>query len=283
MEETSSSKCFGGHQKFFTHTSEVLGCAMNLAVFLPPAAETGPCPVLYWLSGLTCTEQNFVIKAGAQRAAARHGLILVVPDTSPRGTQVPDAADDPYLGCGAGFYVNATEAPWRDYYLMHDYVAHELPALVEGALPVLADERGVHRGISGHSMGGHGALVVALRNPGRYRSVSALAPIASATRCPWGQKAYLHYLGADRSTWEEWDATLLVRGAAERLPILIDQGEDDPFLVDQLKPSLLQKACAMAGHPLRMRLHPGYDHSYFFVASFIDDHLAHHAAALAAG
>lgn len=282
MEETSSSKCFGGHQKFFTHASEVLGCDMNFAVYVPEAAEKGPCPILYWLSGLTCTEQNFVTKAGAQRAAAENGLIVVAPDTSPRGTQVPDV-DDPYLGCGAGFYVNATQAPWRDYYLMHDYVAQELPALVEAAFPVAKDrKKGVRRGISGHSMGGHGAIVLALRNPGHYRSLSAFAPIASASRSPWGENAFLHYLGEDKSTWEGWDASLLVRSAEERLPMLVDQGEQDPFLIDQLKPSLLQKACAMAEHPLKMRLHPGYDHSYFFVASFIAEHMEYHAAALRA-
>ncbi|HVR28397.1 MAG TPA: S-formylglutathione hydrolase [Thermoanaerobaculia bacterium] len=280
MEETSSSKCFGGHQKFFTHASEVLGCDMSFAVFLPPAAEQGTCPVLYWLSGLTCTEQNFVTTAGAQRAAAEQGLLLVVPDTSPRGSQVPDAADDPYLGCGAGFYLNATQPPWRDYYLMHDYVAHELPALVEAAFPVAKDKRGARRGISGHSMGGHGAILIALRNPGRYRSLSAFAPISSPTRCPWGQNAFLHYLGEDRSTWEEWDASLLVRDAEERLPMLVDQGEEDPFLLDQLKPSLLQKACTMAEHPLKMRMRAGYDHSYFFVASFIQEHMEYHVAAL---
>ena len=281
MEETSSSRCFGGHQKFFTHASELLGCDMNFAVYLPPQAEKGPCPILYWLSGLTCTEQNFVTKAGAQRAASENGLIVVAPDTSPRGTQVPDV-DDPYLGCGAGFYVNATQAPWRDYYLMHDYVAQELPALVEAAFPVIKDKKkGVRRGISGHSMGGHGAIVLALRNPGRYRSLSAFAPIASATRSRWGQNAFLHYLGEDRSTWEEWDASLLVRNAEEKLPMMVDQGEQDPFLMEQLKPSLLQKACSMAEHPLKMRLHPGYDHSYFFVTSFIQEHMEYHAAALA--
>jgi S-formylglutathione hydrolase len=281
MEETSSSRCFGGYQKFFTHASEVLGCDMNFAVYLPPQAERGTCPILYWLSGLTCTEQNFVTKAGAQRAASENGLIVVAPDTSPRGTQVPDI-DDPYLGCGAGFYVNATQAPWRDYYLMHDYVVTELPALVEAAFPVTKHKKkGVARGISGHSMGGHGAIVLALRNPGRYRSLSAFAPIASATRSRWGQNAFLHYLGEDRSTWEEWDASLLVRNAPEKLPMMVDQGEQDPFLMEQLKPSLLQKACSMADHPLKMRLHPGYDHSYFFVASFIDEHMKYHAAAMA--
>jgi S-formylglutathione hydrolase len=204
----------------------------------------------------------------------------VVPDTSPRGSQVPDAVDEPYLGCGAGFYVNATQAPWRDYYLMHDYVAQELPALVEGRFPVARDKRGAKAGISGHSMGGHGAILLALRNPGRYRSLSAFAPISSPTRSPWGQNAFLHYLGEDRSSWEEWDASLLLRDAPERLPMLVDQGEEDPFLLEQLKPSLLQKACAMVEHPLRMRMHPGYDHSYFFVASFIEEHVEYHAAAL---
>jgi len=233
--------------------------------------------VLYWLSGLTCSEQNFITKAGAQAHAARHDLIIVAPDTSPRGA---DVADDPAydLGQGAGFYVNATETPWAANYRMADYVAQELPALVEQHFPAAAA-----RGISGHSMGGHGALVTALRNPGRYSSVSAFAPIVAPSQVPWGQKAFAAYLGQDRDRWRAWDATELVAGAAERLPFLVDQGEADEFLESQLRPGLLQAACGAAGHPMTLRLQPGYDHSYYFIASFIADHIAHHAAALRAG
>ncbi|MEE2778813.1 MAG: S-formylglutathione hydrolase [Acidobacteriota bacterium] len=279
MQETASSTVFGGEQKFFTHASDVLGCEMNFAVFLPPAAQNLECPVLYWLSGLTCTEQNFVTKAGAQRYAAEQGVILVAPDTSPRGSQVPDVQDDPYLGCGAGFYVNASEPPWSDYYLMHDYVVTELPELVETAFAVASDRLGPKRSISGHSMGGHGAILLALRNPGRYRSVSAFAPISSPSACLWGENAYTNYLGENRETWRDWDISFLVRDSQEHLPILVDQGEEDPFLMEQLKPSLFQKACSMVEYPLRMRLQPGYDHSYFFVSSFIQDHIEYHAAA----
>jgi S-formylglutathione hydrolase len=281
MEETSSSIAFGGHQKFFSHFSETLGCEMSFAVYVPPAAEKLECPVLYWLSGLTCTEQNFVTKAGAQRYAAEQGVMLVVPDTSPRGSQVPDVVDDPYLGMGAGFYVNATEPPWSDYYLMHDYVVKELPEVIEPAFPVARDREGVKRGIFGHSMGGHGAILLALRNPGRYRSLSAFAPISSLAQSPWGENALLHYLGSDRSDWEQWDVPSLLRDSKTQLPLLVDQGEDDPFLMDQLKSSILQKACSMVEYPLRLRMQPGYDHSYFFVASFIQDHIEYHAANLA--
>jgi S-formylglutathione hydrolase len=273
--QTSSSKSFGGHQKVFRHDSRVLGCAMHFAVYLPPKAEREKCPVLYWLSGLTCTEQNFITKAGAQEHAARHGIILVVPDTSPRGEGVPDdPAHD--LGCGAGFYLNATHAPWSSHYRMHDYVVHELPSIIEAAFPVAPDRRGIF----GHSMGGHGALVLALKNPGRYRSVSAFAPIVAPASCPWGEKAFRAYLGDDRAAWKEWDATELVKTARERLPILLDQGYEDPFFAEQLRPELLRKACDEAGHPLTLRLQPGYDHSYYFIASFVRDHVEHHAAAL---
>jgi S-formylglutathione hydrolase len=232
--------------------------------------------VLYWLSGLTCTEQNFITKAGAQRYAAEHGIILVAPDTSPRGEGV---ADDPAydLGQGAGFYINATQAPWSTHYRMYDYVVEELPALVEAHFPANAV-----RAISGHSMGGHGALVIALKNPGRYRSVSAFAPIAAPSRVPWGEKAFTAYLGDDPEAWKAWDAVELVRDAQERLPLLIDQGDADEFLSTQLRPERLREACAEAGHPLDLRLQPGYDHSYYFIASFIDEHVAHHARAMRA-
>ena len=278
MERIEHRACFGGWQDVYRHRSEVLGCDMNFAVYLPPqAAEAGArLPVLYWLSGLTCTEQNFITKAGAQRYAAEHGIAIVAPDTSPRGDDVPDA-EGYDLGKGAGFYVNATQAPWSTHYRMYDYVVHELPALVEAEFPVSGA-----RGISGHSMGGHGALVVALRNPGRYRSVSAFAPIVAPSQVPWGQRAFAAYLGDDREAWRQYDACELVRTAREQLPLLVDQGADDEFLEPQLRPQLLQQACAQAGHPLELRMRPGYDHSYYFVASFIGEHIAHHARALRA-
>ncbi|MDI3287195.1 S-formylglutathione hydrolase [Polyangium sp. 15x6] len=273
--QVSTNRSFGGHQKVLRHESRALGCSMNVGVYLPPQAESGRCPVLYWLSGLTCTEQNFVTKAGVQEHAARHGIIVVAPDTSPRGEGV---ADDPAydLGQGAGFYVDATEAPWARHYRMHEYVAEELPALVEAHLPALPDRRGIF----GHSMGGHGALVLALKHPGRYRSVSAFSPIVAPSRVPWGEKAFSAYLGADREAWKAWDATALVREAKERLPILIDQGDADQFLTRELQPELFREACEAAGHPLTLRMQPGYDHSYYFIATFMRDHVEHHAAAL---
>ena len=272
MRIVEQHACFGGSQQVWSHASSSLGCEMRFGVFLPRAALEGrACPTLYWLSGLTSTEQNFITKAGAQQHADRLGLIVVAPDTSPRGDEV---ADDPSydLGKGAGFYVDATEAPWASHYRMQSYVASELPALVEASFP--ADGR---RGISGHSMGGHGALVTALRNPGRYRSVSAFAPIVAPTRVPWGQKAFRAYLGDDVDRWTSWDACELVAGAAERLPLLVDQGGADEFLETQLRPDLLQQACAAAGHPLELRVQAGYDHSYYFIATFIGDHIEHHA------
>lgn len=274
MERVEQHASFGGRQEVWKHASTVLGCEMKFGIYLPEAAVRGEkCPVLYWLSGLTCTEQNFITKANAQQHAARHGIIVVAPDTSPRGEGV---ADDPAydLGQGAGFYVNATQQPWAAHYRMQDYVAEELPALVEGNFPAAAG-----RGIFGHSMGGHGALVTALRHPGRYRSVSAFAPIVAPSQVPWGQKALAAYLGPDSQAWKAWDAVELVRGARERLPLLVDQGEADEFL-PQLRPELLRAACDAAGHPLTLRLHAGYDHSYYFIASFLDEHFAHHAAAL---
>lgn len=274
LERIEHRACFGGWQDVYRHDSAVLGCDMNFAIYLPPQAETQKLPVLYWLSGLTCSEQNFITKAGAQRYAAEHGVILVAPDTSPRGDGVADA-DGYDLGKGAGFYVNATQAPWSAHYRMHDYVVSELPALVEANFPATGA-----RGISGHSMGGHGALVIALKNPGRYRSVSAFSPIVAPSRAPWGEKAFAAYLGDDREAWQAWDAAALVVEAQERLPLLIDQGEDDEFLATQLKPELLRAACKAAGHPLQLRLQPGYDHSYYFIASFIGEHIAHHALAL---
>lgn len=274
MERVEQHACFGGMQEVWKHRSATLGCGMKFAVYLPPQAGGGRLPVLYWLSGLTCSEQNFIAKAGAQRYAAEHGVILVAPDTSPRGDDVAngDAWD---LGQGAGFYVNATQAPWSRHFRMYDYVVDELPRLVEAHFP--ANDR---RSISGHSMGGHGALVVALKNPGRYRSVSAFSPIVAPSQVPWGEKAFAAYLGDDREAWRQWDATGLIAQAKERLPLLVDQGDADEFLAGQLKPELLRAACKAAGHPLDLRLQPGYDHSYYFIASFIGEHVAYHAAAM---
>ena len=274
MERIESHACFDGRQEVWSHASDVLGCTMRFGIFVPRQARRERCPVLYWLSGLTCSEQNFITKAGAQRHAAEHGIILVAPDTSPRGDDVADA-DGYDLGKGAGFYLNATQPPWAAHYRMHDYVADELPALVEAHFPASGA-----RAISGHSMGGHGALVLALRNPGRYRSVSAFAPIVAPSQVPWGEKAFAAYLGEDREAWRQWDATALIAGAAERLPLLVDQGDDDEFLASQLRPERLRAACVAAGHPLQLRMQPGYDHSYYFIASFIGEHIAYHAAAL---
>ncbi len=274
MQRIERHASFGGWQDVYEIESATLGTRTRVGVYLPPQAIKGPCPVVYWLSGLTCSEQNFITKAGAQQHAAEHGLILVAPDTSPRGEGVADA-DGYDLGVGAGFYLDATQAPWSTHYRMHDYVVHELPAWVEANFPA-SDARG----ISGHSMGGHGALVLALRNPGRYRSVSAFSPIVAPTQVPWGEKAFSAYLGDDRDAWREWDACALIANARERLPLLVDQGLADEFLENQLRPELLREACEAAGHPLELRLQPGYDHSYYFIASFIGEHLAHHAEML---
>ena len=276
MERIEHRACAGGWQDVYRHRSAVLGCVMDVAVYLPPQAATQKLPVLYWLSGLTCNEQNFITKAGAQRYAAEHGIILVAPDTSPRGDDVADA-EGYDLGKGAGFYLDATQAPWSTHYRMHAYLVEELPALIEAHLPATGA-----RSISGHSMGGHGALVLALRNPGRYRSVSAFSPIVAPSQVPWGQKAFTAYLGEDRQAWAQWDATALVATAGERLPLLVDQGDADEFLVAQLQPQRLQAACDAVGHPLTLRLQPGYDHSYYFIASFIGEHIAYHAKALQA-
>ena len=268
--------CFGGWQDVYEHASSSLNCTIRFAVYLPPQVEQAPCPVLYWLSGLTCSEQNFITKAGAQRYAAEHGLIIVAADTSPRGAEVADdPADD--LGQGAGFYLNATQAPWADHYRMYDYMVDELPRLIEANFPATQA-----RAICGHSMGGHGALMIALRNPGIYRSVSALAPIVAPSFVPWGQKALRAYLGDDPNAWRQYDSVALIAMAKERLPLLVDVGGDDPFLNAHLQPERLQRACEAANHPLNLRLQSGYDHSYYFVASFIGEHIAHHAHALKA-
>ncbi|WP_166261676.1 S-formylglutathione hydrolase [Marinobacter salicampi] len=278
MEQIATNMSFGGEHRRFRHQSKVLGCDMEFAVYLPPQAlgtQPRQVPVLYWLSGLTCTDQNFMQKAGAHRRAAELGMAIVCPDTSPRGLNLPGEHDSYELGSGAGFYLNATRAPWADHYRMYDYVVEELPALVESALPVSPV-----RSVSGHSMGGHGALVCALKNPGRYKSVSAFAPIANPSDCPWGEKAFSAYLGEDKEEWAEWDATMLVPGAPERLQLLIDQGTADEFLDEQLNPDALVEACEQVHHPIRLRMRRGYDHSYFFIASFIDEHLEHHALAM---
>ncbi|MEL6199833.1 MAG: S-formylglutathione hydrolase [Pseudomonadota bacterium] len=279
MQLESENRSFGGRQQRYRHTSSTLGCEMTVSVYLPPQAETGRVPVLYWLSGLTCTDENFVTKAGAQRAAAEHGVAIVAPDTSPRGDAVPDDPDGAWdFGKGAGFYVDATQPPWSRHYRMDSYVTEELPALVTAALS-LDSERA---SISGHSMGGHGALVLALRNPGHYRSVSAFAPIAAASRCPWGEKALGGYLGDDLSAWQRYDACALIADGAPLPPALVDQGAADAFLERELNFALLEQTLADAGADARVRLQVDYDHSYFFVASFIDEHIAFHAEHLAA-
>jgi len=274
-ELLSSQALFEGRLNRYRHRSAVLDCDMIFAAFLPPQAKLRPVPVLWWLSGLTCTDENFMQKAGAQHLAAELGLAIVCPDTSPRGTDLPGEHESYDLGSGAGFYVNATQEPWAGHYRMYDYVTAELPELVEDLLPV--DGR---YSISGHSMGGHGALVCALRNPGKYQSVSAFAPICHPTDCPWGVKALTAYLGEDRNDWMEWDATQLIQGAEKQLPLLIDQGTEDEFLGEQLKPGSLEQACIATHHPLELRMQEGYDHSYYFIATFIDDHLMHHARIL---
>ncbi len=277
LEQISENICFSGRQLRFTHTSRACQCEMTFAVFLPPQAEDGRVPVLYWLSGLTCTDENFVQKAGAQRYAAKHGIAIIAPDTSPRGDGVPDDPDGAYdFGLAAGFYVNATQEPWVKHYQMYDYVTKDLPGAVRDGLPIDPERMA----ISGHSMGGHGALTIALRNPGVYRSVSAFSPIVAPSQVPWGEKALGGYLGSDRSAWQAHDACALVAQAEEKLPLLVDQGNADDFLETQLKPELLAEACDKAGHPLTLRMQPGYDHSYFFIASFIGAHISHHAKAL---
>nr|WP_010133573.1 S-formylglutathione hydrolase [Microbulbifer agarilyticus] len=272
LELVSKTQCFDGSQCQYAHRSSVLDCAMRFSIFLPSQAEKDQrFPVLYWLSGLTCTDENFSQKAGAQRMAAELGIVLVVPDTSPRGDQVAD--DDGYdLGKGAGFYVNATQAPWKPHYQMYDYIVDELPGLVEQNFPV-SDRRA----ISGHSMGGHGALTIALKNPSRYQSISAFSPICNPMACPWGEKALAAYLGADRGLWQEYDATALLSRATEQLPILVSQGEQDQFLEEQLKPNALEAAARAANYPLKLEYHAGYDHSYYFIATFIEQHLRFHA------
>ena len=277
LKKVSDSRCFGGVQQVWSHESEATGCTMRFGLFLPPQANAGRVPALWWLSGLTCTEENFIAKAGAQRVAAELGLALVVPDTSPRGITLPGDRDTWDFGIGAGFYVDATCEPWSQHYRMRRYISEELRSLVEAEFPV----DGARTAMSGHSMGGHGALTMALSMPGWIRSVSAFAPIAAPMRCPWGEKALAGYLGQDRAAWAAYDSTALVQSRGwSGPPILVDQGEADPFLVTQLRPDLLEQACAAAKVPLQLRRQPGYDHGYFFVSTFIEDHLRHHRAHL---
>lgn len=275
LESIGESRCFEGRQITYRHRSAVCDCTMRFAVFLPPAAARGPVPALYWLSGLTCTEENFSIKAGAQRYAAALGLALIIPDTSPRGVNIPGENDAMDVGTGAGFYVNATQAPWAAHYRMYDYIRDELVAVVNANLPVDP----ARKSISGHSMGGHGALVIGVRNPHAYRSISAFAPIASASQSTWGQHALLAYLGADRNAWRSYDAAAVIRAQPSPHELLVDQGAADPYL-DQLLPNELKEACQASGQRLRHREHAGYDHGYYFVGTFIEEHLNFHAEAL---
>lgn len=277
LETLSDVACFGGRQQRFRHASKALNCDMVFSVFLPPQAAAGSVPVVYWLSGLTCTDENFVTKAGAQRAAAALGLALVAPDTSPRGEGVPDDPAGAYdFGLGAGFYLNATQAPFATHYQMATYVAEELPARLQ-ALPALDLTR---ESLAGHSMGGHGALTLGLRQPDRFRSLSAFAPICAPSECPWGQKAFEGYLGADEAAWAAYDACRLLETAQRVPPIRIDQGAEDSFLTEQLRPERFLEVAERRGVPVDYRLHAGYDHSYFFIASFIDAQLAFHAKQL---
>jgi S-formylglutathione hydrolase len=276
VETVSESRMFGGTQGVYRHPSKSTGCDMELAVYTPPGASAGRMPVLVYLSGLTCTWENVTVKAGAQRIAAREGLLFVAPDTSPRGTDFPGEHEDYDFGSGAGFYVDATEEPWRRAYRMYSYITEELPALVAEHFPADIGRQGIF----GHSMGGHGALVAALRNPERYRSVSAFAPITAPSRCPWGEKAFTGYLGSDREAWRRYDATELVAESGFRGSVLVDQGTADPYLEEQLQPQRLREACESAGVDLELRLQDGYDHSYYFIATFMEDHVVHHARAL---
>ncbi len=276
MRLISEHACFGGTQRYLEHESSACQTSMRFSVFEPPAARLGRVPVLYYLAGLTCTEETFMIKAGAQRIAADLGLMLVAPDTSPRTPRIPGDDADWDFGQGAGFYLDASRAPWSANYRMYSYVTQELPAVVAEEFP--ADT--ARQGVFGHSMGGHGALVCALRNPERYRSLSAFAPICAPSRCPWGRKAFTGYLGADESAWLEYDATSLVTTAPFHSPILIDQGSADPFLKEQLHPERFADACRDSGQALDLRMHGGYDHGYYFIQTFMEDHLRWHAAAL---
>jgi S-formylglutathione hydrolase len=277
LEQIGANQSFGGQQLRYKHQSTTLNCEMTFSVYLPPQANKGSVPVLYWLSGLTCTDENFVQKAGAQRYAAEHGIAIVCPDTSPRGEGVADDPEGAYdMGLGAGFYVNATQQPWAEHYQMYSYVVDELSAIINTEFPI----DGQRASISGHSMGGHGALIIALKNPGRFKSVSAFAPICSPLNCPWGNKTLSNYLGENLEDWKQYDTVELVKQSVVQLPVLVDQGEGDNFLAEQLKTELLIRASEEAEFPMQIRLQPEYDHSYFFIATFIGEHIAFHARAL---
>jgi len=273
LQEKSSAKSFGGWVRYYQHASTTCQCDMTFAVFIPPQAEDKKVPVLYWLSGLTCTADNFTTKAGAQRYAAEHGVMLVMPDTSPRGLSLPGEDDHWDFGSGAGFYVNATQKPWSGHYRMDAYVTEELPELIEANFPVIPGKASIF----GHSMGGHGALVLALRNPGKYLSVSAFAPICEPTQVPWGEKAFSNYLGEDKEAWKSYDACHLLSQTDSAPPLLVDQGTSDSFLEVQLRPERLQDVCKEKGHELELRMHGGYDHGYYFIATFVGEHIAFHA------
>ncbi|OZI21278.1 S-formylglutathione hydrolase [Bordetella genomosp. 9] len=281
LELLSQQRCFDGWQRVYQHASAVIGLPMRFSVYAPPQAERGPVPALFFLAGLECNEETFMIKAGAQRWAARHGVMLIAPDTSPRGAGVPGEDQDWDLGTGAGFYLDATQAPWRERYRMESYVTQELYGLATGQLGAAPGRIGIF----GHSMGGHGALVLALRHPGLFRSVSAFAPIAAPSRCPWGEKAFSNYLGADKAEWARHDATALMATLRTPYPdgILVDQGLADRFLAQQLYPEAFEAACAQAAQPLRLRRHEHYDHGYWFIQSFMEDHVRFHAEQLAVG
>ena len=271
LTNIASNKSFGGWHKRYQHPSEVLNCDMQFAIYLPPQAENQPVPVLYWLSGLTCTDENFMQKAGAQQMAAELGIAIVAPDTSPRGETVPD--DEGYdLGQGAGFYLNATQAPWDQHYQMYDYIVNELPQLIESTFPVTQ-----LRSIAGHSMGGHGALTIGLKNPDRYQAISAFSPICQPTRCPWGEKAFTAYLGETQAHWLEYDACALMEKTKGFLPLKVDFGAADDFLETQLRPNALKEVAHQINYPLEMNIHPGYDHSYYFIASLMGEHLRFHS------
>lgn len=272
IELLSCNKVFDGWNKQYSHQSSALDCRMRFAIYLPPQVSSGKkVPALYWLSGLTCTDENFMHKAGAQRIAAELGIAIIAPDTSPRGDDVADA-EGYDLGKGAGFYINATQSPWSRHYRMYDYVLNELPQLIESLFPI-----NEQRSVAGHSMGGHGALVLALRNPQRYRSVSAFSPVSNPVNSPWGQKALFAYLGENTGNWADYDASMLMRQANKFVPALVDQGTTDEFLAEQLKPEMLQAAAKASGYPLELNFREGYDHSYYFIASFIEQHLRFHA------
>ncbi|MCU7803901.1 MAG: S-formylglutathione hydrolase [Candidatus Thiodiazotropha sp. (ex Lucinoma borealis)] len=276
MKQIESIKEFGGWLNRYQHSSESCQCTMTFSVYLPPKAETERVPVVYWLSGLTCTDDNVRTKAGAQRYASELGIALVMPDTSPRGDDVADEPERYDLGKGAGFYINASQVPWAPHYRMYDYVTKELPALIEASLPVIAGLKS----ITGHSMGGHGALICALKEEGAYRSVSAFSPICHPSICGWGEGCFTAYLGEEKGDWKAYDTTELIKAGAAEIPLLIDQGTNDEFLAEQLYPKELQAACEERSFPLTLRMQEGYDHSYHFIASFIGEHLSYHAEAL---